>query len=94
MICSLAQKFLRPSVKYVGTFSFSKKSFELTQPQKPLMLRLYYDMGFFKRSYQNQEYAITLQIKAVKTKEQLTELIKKRGQNMNLIHLTTILDRM
>lgn len=51
-------------------------------------------MGFFKGSYRNQDYAITLQIKAVKTKDQLTELIKKRGQNMNLIHLTTILDRM
>ena len=53
-----------------------------------------YYFGFFKGSWKDKEYAITEQIKRTTTSEQLRQIIKTKGDLMNIVHLTAILDRM
>lgn len=59
----------------------------------PLQHRCSYPFGFFKTNWKSKDYMITKQIKAAVKSEQLKSLIKERGNLMNIINLTAILDR-
>lgn len=52
-----------------------------------------FGFAFFKNGIRNKDFAITERIKRCGTSEEIMDIINKHGYQLNMVHLTAILDR-
>lgn len=52
-----------------------------------------FGLAYFKNSMRSREFAITERIKRCGTSEEILNIIDKHGYQLNMVHLTAILDR-